>query len=430
MNILLEAARAAGFLAVYFMDYPHKSLAKKFYIILSKEKGEEIETNENSIEETLSVSCCNLAWPATACCSLPWLTWREGNNPCAARLCAAKVVQEHANTGKRTLRLLRHASSLDGTLPPPTLLLKSADNSGSTAQEESVFLEIAVPHQGFMPCGGPLMLQIQINSETLSKLNSIEEISPPLESRKRKQREEDKVGVDVVVDDKIDEIDKNKGEKKKEEEKGNKNDDENKKCPLQPGAGELLKQFLGCSDVEIREAYNKKPKAQPPKNKKQQKEEESKVEASPQGSFSSSSWPDHIQKIRTAAADKKNTDDASKKKVFFYLEHVLREVVSQSKENSSIAILHAIKPPLPEVLVLTSDITTSVNSTSDSKSVENVRKKLVSLCKELNASVIGIDMLVHSLDNVSCAWLVYVPGLQTTPRSEIFEQWSTWQSND
>lgn len=422
MNLLLEAATSSGFLATYCMDYPHSTTAKKFYIMLSKSqrtnKHVETEKDQEDNEETAMAiattaikqsfsRCCNLAWPATASCSLPWLAWREGNDPCAARACASRVVQEHANIGKRTLRLLRHASSCGGALPPPTLLSTSEScNLGGfdiSSSKESVIVEIAVPHKGFMPCGGPFMLQLQaIQGNNLFKTGE-----RLLESRKRKNRQEEKEedGDEAVEDTGND-------ENKKE-------DADNDERTLSPAIAKLVQQLLGCSDAEMTEAfYTSDSKTR--NNKTGQKGEKGKVEST------GGSWPGHLQHARQLEHNTKSdrTSSGDSKKAFFYLEHVAGgdPVALNDCNRNNIAILHATKPPLPEILVLASD----VDGGDGCKSLENARQQLVALCQNRNASVIGVDMLVHSLENVSCSWLVYVPGLQTTERAAVWDLWSSW----
>lgn len=457
MKLLLEAATSAGFLATYCMDYPHRTTAKKFYIMLSKlytnskhvqtgtdqEEGRKTATATaiTAMKQSLS-RCCNLAWPATASCSLPWLTWREGNDPCAARACASRVVQEHLTVGKRILRLLRHASSCGGALAPPTLLSTShsgtPDDGTNLSGQEKAIIEIAVPHQGFTPCGGPFMLQLQVNEEIL-----LENGKRVVESRKRKNRGEegeeeveDAGGFEVEISEIETAVQVDKTNDDNEQAKDDADDDER---TLSPVLATLVQRLLGCNDAEMIEAYISYPKAKNSKThqkgqkagkiNKKVEDEIKKVEST------GGSWPEHLQLARQRGHNttlktpnpSSSTSDL-KKQTFFYLEHVTGKDSAESDNFTSdnIAILHATKPPLPEILVLTSDYS-KIDGGSGGGSLQSAQRQLIALCQNRNASVIGVDMLVHSLENVSCAWLVYVPGLQTTERKAIWEQWSRWQ---
>ncbi len=434
--LLLEAATSAGFLAAYCMDYPHRTTAKKFYIMLSKShttnKHKETEKQEQEQEETAQqclARCCNLAWPATASCSLPWLTWREGNNARAARVCASRVMQEHANVGKRSLRLLRHASSYGGALPPPCLSSgQKSINSGEDDGESDVIVDIAVPHKGLMPCGGPLMLQLQIKKDVLTSSfgdEAGEVATVVVDSRKRKEREEGEDGeedgnkMEVAVKE-IEEI-KNKNNEGNNKNKKKEGDDRT----LSPVA-KLVQRLLGCNDAELTEAYNCTPKTNNKPQQKGGKTEGNSIE-NEEESTTGGSWTEHFRKARQLEKNTTTSSSTDAKKAFFYLEHVTGGDDTVA-ESSNIAILHATKPPLPEILVLTSESSSGSGGGGDSEgSLENVQRRLVSLCKDRNASVIGVDMVLHSIDNVSCAWLVYVPTLQTTERKAVWQQWSRWQ---
>jgi len=462
MNLLVDAATSAGFLATYCMDYPHPTTAKKFYLMLAKpykakskpaheEEEEERQKSARAATKQSFSRCCNLAWPATASCSLPWLTWRKGNDPCAARTSASRVVQEHAHTGKRILRLLRHASSYVGTLSPPSILSTSPNGpffghvDSSRAEEENSRVEISVPHKGFMPCGGPFMLQLQVNHKNLLNENEIR----VLESKKRKEREKGKEKVkedaggneveNILLSSEIEEAVQGAFQ--------NKNGvDNNNERSLSSVLATLVQRLLGCSDAEMSEISMSYPKTtnnnknsnethQKGQKPEKEKEKTKKVESI------GGSWPRYLQqaqqqKHNTNSQTLSSSSSNNSKKAFFYLEHVTGEEDSvqgnSCTSSKNIAILHATKPPLPEILVVASD-TYGIDihrgggsGCDDGDSLQNAHRQLIALCENRNASVIGVDMLVHSLENVSCAWLVYVPGLQTIERKAVWEQWSQW----
>ena len=116
-----------------------------------------------------------------------------------------------------------------------------------------------------------------------------------------------------------------------------------------------------------------------------------------------------------------------------------------------LSILHASKPPLPEILIIPSfhpklhanSMLSSCDISIDERGVSSEKKddendpgchqqwaglgeiveKLASFCEEHSACVVGADVVIDN-NGISCAWLVYKLGLQTMERESVVAMWS------
>ncbi|KAL4448005.1 hypothetical protein ABPG75_005224 [Micractinium tetrahymenae] len=208
---LVKGAQACGLDAGFFVAFPHSSPAKKCYLLAQRPQRAQqapqgvAEAARPAAGAHLSARCCNLAWPKTGSCVLGWL-WHlppqhspEGLAGLAS--VAQRMQQEHASMGKRMVRLLRRAVSLteaDGTsggngsgdgaagatgsgeeAQQRAACRRAVDASGSgssSGSEDSspvVHAELEAQHEGLMPCGGAIFVQLTAAAEVLGAAGGV-----------------------------------------------------------------------------------------------------------------------------------------------------------------------------------------------------------------------------------------------------------------
>lgn len=152
-NLLLTAAAANGFQAGLFVDFPHKTSAKKYFICLHRVPG------NTAVGKPLSSHWCPLSWPSSGCCALGWVRYliKGGHTTAENDTECSRLLQEHANVAKRVLRLLRRC--VDGG---PTPL----------DTDRAVLVEAWVGSSSleFMPCGGPIGVHVCVPSSSVVQL--------------------------------------------------------------------------------------------------------------------------------------------------------------------------------------------------------------------------------------------------------------------
>jgi hypothetical protein len=177
--LLLHSASAAGFDAGFFVDFPHNSSAKKYFVCLHlRASVADDGANADRAQRPppppppplLSTHSCNIAWPRSGSCVLRWTEHLAGciaaqqqeEAALSLTLIRARMQQEHATFGRRALRLLRRA-----TAPEPL----AAVNCGGDALEHRhgwqpldrvVAIEAEVQHHGLTPCGGAVVVHITL----------------------------------------------------------------------------------------------------------------------------------------------------------------------------------------------------------------------------------------------------------------------------
>lgn len=131
------------------------------YFLLAQHPGEPVSAHQGS---HLSQRCCNLVWPRSGSCLLSWAHHlRRQQRPVQQGLqrAADRVVQEHAAAGLRVQRLLRRAESLARNASSGGSGGGTSSSSSSTGVADLVVqAELEVRHQGLMPCGGPVFVQL------------------------------------------------------------------------------------------------------------------------------------------------------------------------------------------------------------------------------------------------------------------------------
>ncbi|KAL6776535.1 hypothetical protein ACKKBG_A21520 [Auxenochlorella protothecoides x Auxenochlorella symbiontica] len=136
---LLRAAASAGLRATYFVDFPHPTPAKKYYLCVRRDDRTRREPSHGH------PPCCPLAWPHTAACTLSWAAGQGlGSDLDQAR---TRLRAEHARHAAHALRMLRRAARA-------FLAARGAEvaAAGATRSEH-----LARPGSGAMvPCGAPL----------------------------------------------------------------------------------------------------------------------------------------------------------------------------------------------------------------------------------------------------------------------------------
>lgn len=325
-KLLLGAAAAAGLAAGYAVDYPHRSPAKKYYILATKEERKE----ESGKDEFWGGLRCNLGWPAAACCTLRWLEWLGGEgrgDAAGAAAAGARARQEHAAVAKRALRLLRHAAAAaaGGAAPPPM----------PAASGDLATIEVAVSQPDLMPCRGPFVAHIHAGAQFL---------------------EDAQLGDD--------------GE----------------------GRRAALAQLTGCSPEAATAATVS-------------------VSSRPGMGGGQGGWSGCLAAAAAAAAD----GEPSAKTPFFSLEPV---------GAGALAVLHATKPALPQLLVVPSGHAGgSPRSRVRWEGLGAARGRLEAWCRRRGACVVGVDAVLD-VTGLSCAWLVYWEGLAGADRAALATDWA------
>lgn len=163
-NLLLTAALQAGFTGGFFVDFPHASAAKKFYLCLEKGPTDSLgDAPRDRAGTDLSMHSCPLAWPSQACCMLTWTAHMQRSaleDTCSSRNAAsvlpveARLRADHTLLGKRTLRMLRRCM---GGGPNPSR--QTSNSVGAPQESKYIATDAIIVHPGLVPCGGVLLLQ-------------------------------------------------------------------------------------------------------------------------------------------------------------------------------------------------------------------------------------------------------------------------------
>ena len=150
VEVLLASASAAGFHALWIVDFPHANPAKKYFLCLQKS-----ERGKGPAGPYTSSSLCPLAWPHRAGCSLTWaarLAQEPDADTAALQTAGERVREEHARHADHAIRVLRRAATalLGGGLgePRPGKLL--------TLQGPAV--------RPLVPCAGPLHVWLSVHA--------------------------------------------------------------------------------------------------------------------------------------------------------------------------------------------------------------------------------------------------------------------------
>lgn len=173
-ELLLVSAHRNGFHAGLFIDFPHVNSSKKQFLCCKREDNFSLNPKETRIfMENLSSRPCNLAWPAGGCCTLGWMYGCGLNHGLNRSRFSPEIVkgearlrQEHAQMGKKALRLLRRCCN-------KSLLETSLENY--SAKNSATFVEFGgeAPDRELVPCGGPLAFHLSIPNTNQSLENSI-----------------------------------------------------------------------------------------------------------------------------------------------------------------------------------------------------------------------------------------------------------------
>lgn len=140
----------------------------------------------------LAARCCNLAWPKTGACVLAWLRrlppQRSPEGAQRLALVAARMQQEHASLGRRLVRLLRRAVALTeaagsaadagagdrgdggiagGSAGGDEAAQGGAAGAGAADCSPAVHVELEARHEGLLPCGGTIFVQLTAAPEVL-----------------------------------------------------------------------------------------------------------------------------------------------------------------------------------------------------------------------------------------------------------------------
>jgi 18S rRNA (guanine1575-N7)-methyltransferase len=161
-ELLLVSAQRNGFHAGLFIDFPHVNSSKKQFLCCKREDKFSKETT--TCIRNLSSRPCNLAWPTGGCCMLGWMYGCGLNHASRSRSSPeivkgeARLRQEHAQMGKKALRLLRRCC-----------------NKSSETEHNSTSVEFGgnAPNRELVPCGGPLAFRLSFPNTNQSLENSI-----------------------------------------------------------------------------------------------------------------------------------------------------------------------------------------------------------------------------------------------------------------
>lgn len=515
---------------MHCVDYPHRSAAKKYYILLSKTEKLETRTEKhrdagfelslennststscrgttttssttNDITTTSTITplnttstsstttavplhqrCCNLAWPAEGSCILSWshrhrhihtqqphLPKRNNSESIGAR-----ARQQHISVGKRMLRLLRHACrdtpGVDSWPPLPTINNNSSTRAPlflhPSLHRSIVELDISVEQEVLLPCGGPLVVHLCITSELYSSSSS----TPALYSSEGRATTA-ATATAIFSENGTEVVNGNGSLIFPDASIGGANEG------LSRDMRALLQHLIGCSEAE---AASAECTSQRTRNALSNKESLGKLNIEEV----TLTWPEFLhaaaaegesgaiapKEVGTAdgsgtangTADSSTTNSTTKpihkstsRNPYFYLEHLQvfstdTSTHSQTRDRLggasagtplALSILHATKPALPELLIIPSfhpksnpleNSTESQLAEADGTSL-NIQQwaglgpavhveRLSSICAQHNACVVGLDAVVDE-EKVSCAWLVYVPGLQTMERGAVVRSW-------
>lgn len=151
----------------------------------------------------LSARCCNLAWPKTGGCVLAWLRHLppqcSSEGPEALASTVSRMQQEHASMGKRLVRLLRRAVALtepaggsvdtsssqrgaegnacsgmcsdeaarQAAAAPGSAVGGDSGSGDGQGSSPAVHVELEAQHEGLLPCGGAIFVQITAAPEVL-----------------------------------------------------------------------------------------------------------------------------------------------------------------------------------------------------------------------------------------------------------------------
>ncbi|DBB01581.1 TPA: Williams Beuren syndrome chromosome region 22 protein [Trebouxia sp. C0004] len=161
VTLLLETARAEGFSGGLYVDFPHKGLAKKHFLCLSK-------GHSSGLEGHIWSQSCPLALPLHCGCTWQWLqktTKLQSNDheldvdahpakmsmhanlprekPSHVR--AAAISSRHVKQTKRLLRLFRHALEKQSSTTQPDLGVTRSGSAAQSSQTASLSATSARP---------------------------------------------------------------------------------------------------------------------------------------------------------------------------------------------------------------------------------------------------------------------------------------------
>ncbi|KAA6429391.1 MAG: hypothetical protein FRX49_00785 [Trebouxia sp. A1-2] len=160
-TVLLETARAEGFSGGLYVDFPHKGLAKKYFLCLSKSPGSKLEGHIWS-------HSCPLALPLHCGCTWQWLqnttdlqandheldsdahpakisTHADSPHQKLSHVRGAAISSRHVKQTKRLLRLFRHALAKQSLATQPGLVVTRSDSAAQSSQAASLNATSAPP---------------------------------------------------------------------------------------------------------------------------------------------------------------------------------------------------------------------------------------------------------------------------------------------
>lgn len=145
-ELLLQAAVAAGFLIGHYVDFPHETPAKKFYLLGNK-------PHHDGRVQILSARPCSVAWPSSASCVLDWHCCYQ---PQAGNNCSSRIRRQHCKQAIRMLRLLRRVVG-----GGPSLELKDG--------AQLLHAEVGLTCRDLLPCSGLFIVHLTVKKpETLN----------------------------------------------------------------------------------------------------------------------------------------------------------------------------------------------------------------------------------------------------------------------
>jgi 18S rRNA (guanine1575-N7)-methyltransferase len=193
---LINGALLAGFLAGFYVGFPHPNPAKKYFICLEKTTNNNNNNNNSNSKDNEQVfsageemkskhltfnRSCPLAWPKTAPCSLSWLhhihshTDDEDDNVCTRLIC------EHLSLGRKYLRLYRRILGEREEEKEE----EEEEGGGGGGEEEGreedpmtcsdgnmfVYIEALATHRDLSPCGGAIVVHMSGHIPTPTEHN-------------------------------------------------------------------------------------------------------------------------------------------------------------------------------------------------------------------------------------------------------------------
>ena len=451
IGVLLESSLTSGFITGCFVDFPHSTPAKKLFLCLAKPEENTVQsrhstdhegpagattldritpsaTDSSFAMEPVSMSntreqrtqqlhritrslChgkhCPLAWPSTrGSCPLPWILYHMKQQPISVHeathsgrihsfnaiddayiasgscsehfvLVAMRIRKEHRALATRALRLLRHAGrrkcqTRGDRLPGDAHLISEKHETWIG------LLEMTATNPSLMPCGGSIVVHIR-----------------SLWRGEGRQQE------DVPI--------------------------------WMCGEGGILP---ACAEWQVEEwtfseLKNNPSYARPSRIDVVGDSSQQRIRATADGSGTSSFWS-WTSVLSSDAAISSRNGDARQEKKYFWLETL------PSCRNG--ALLHADR--MPVLMVITTESSTMTSSPQNApwtmpsqttkigdvdalmqhevhQWMQRWTLRMHAFSASYKACCLGVDVVIDSTGGLTCAWLLYIPKIETFGREKL-----------